>query len=212
LFFGTNGKDGIWKSTNFGINWTRLAAIPYTWGVATASDDPNVIIAGVWDNVQRPAHISTDGGVSFFQTNPIDNEYSGNEVMYAYDRGNIIAQQTTGLFKLAVSYNVPAIGIEPISSEILQRYELLQNYPNPFNPMTKLRFSIPLSRGVAEGRGVLLKVYDVLGKEIAVLVNENLKPGTYEIEWDATNIPSGVYFYSLITSEFTQTKKMVVLK
>jgi len=65
---------------------------------------------------------------------------------------------------------------------------------------------------VAEGRGVLLKVYDILGKEIAVLVNENLKPGIYEIDWDATNTPSGVYFYSLITSEFTQTKKMVVLK
>ncbi|MBL8017864.1 MAG: T9SS type A sorting domain-containing protein [Ignavibacteria bacterium] len=104
------------------------------------------------------------------------------------------------------------IGIEPISSEIPQKYELLQNYPNPFNPMTKLRFNIPLLRGVAEGRGVLLKVYDVLGKEIAVLVNENLKPGIYEIEWDASNIPSGVYFYSLIINEFTQTKKMVVLK
>ncbi|MBL8017438.1 MAG: T9SS type A sorting domain-containing protein, partial [Ignavibacteria bacterium] len=97
-------------------------------------------------------------------------------------------------------------------SEIPQKYELLQNYPNPFNPMTKLRFNIPLLRGVAEGRGVLLKVYDVLGKEIAVIVNENLRPGTYEIEWYASNIPSGVYFYSLMTNEFTQTKKMVVLK
>ncbi len=214
LFFGSNGKDGVWKSTNFGSNWTRIAAIPYTWGIATASDDPNVIIAGVWDNVQRPAHISTDGGVSFFQTNPIDNAYSGNEVMYAYDRGNIIAQQTNGLFKLSVTYNVPAIGIQPISSEIPQSYELLQNYPNPFNPATKIKFSIPLSRGVdgVAGRGVLLEVYDVLGKEIAVLVNQNLKPGIYEIEWDATNIPSGVYFYSLITNDFTQTKKMVVLK
>ena len=61
-----------------------------------------------------------------------------------------------------------------------------------------------------------LKIYDVLGKEIAVLVNENLKSGIYEIEWSATggaeNIPSGVYFYSLFTNEFTQTKKMVVLK
>ena len=104
------------------------------------------------------------------------------------------------------------IGIQPISSEIPQKYELQQNYPNPFNPATKFRFSIPLSRGVAEGRGVLLKVYNSIGQEIAALVNENLKPGIYEIEWDASYIPSGVYFYSLITSEFTQTKKMVVLK
>ena len=106
------------------------------------------------------------------------------------------------------------IGIQPISSSIPNGYELSQNYPNPFNPATKIKFNIPLSRGGAgeAGRGVLLKVYDVLGKEIAVLVNQNLKPGIYEIEWDASNIPSGVYFYSLITNEFTQTKKMVVLK
>ncbi len=129
---------------------------------------------------------------------------------------NVCALQSLSDSALKYYYNdfktcVP-IGIEPISSEIPQIYELLQNYPNPFNPVTKLRFSIPLSRGVAEGRGVFLKVFDILGKEIAVLVNENLKPGTYEIEWDASSIPSGVYFYSLITSEFTQTKKMVVIK
>jgi len=131
---------------------------------------------------------------------------------------NVCAVQSLSDSALKYYYNdfktcVP-IGIEPISSEIPQRYELQQNYPNPFNPETKIKFSIPLSRGVAgeAGRGVLLKIYDVLGKEIAVLVNENLKPGIYEIEWDASNIPSGVYFYSLITSDFTQTKKMVVLK
>jgi hypothetical protein len=65
---------------------------------------------------------------------------------------------------------------------------------------------------VTRRRGVLLKIYDVLGKEIAVLVNEQLKPGIYEIDWNAENLPSGVYFYSLITNEFTQTKKMVVIK
>ena len=59
---------------------------------------------------------------------------------------------------------------------------------------------------------MLLKIYDVLGKEITVLVNEQLKPGTYEVEWNAENFPSGVYFYSLITNEFTQTRKLVVLK
>ncbi|MBE2226118.1 MAG: T9SS type A sorting domain-containing protein, partial [Ignavibacteria bacterium] len=83
-----------------------------------------------------------------------------------------------------------------------------------FNPVTKIKFNIPLSRGVdgVAGQGVLLKIYDVLGKEIAVLVNEELKPGIYEINWNAENLPSGVYFYSLITNEFTQTKKMVVVK
>ncbi len=141
--------------------------------------------------------VSRDGGNNFLNACALKS-ISDSALKYYYND-----------FKTCVP-----IGIEPISSEIPQTYELMQNYPNPFNPITKLKFSIPLLRGVAgeAGRGVLLKVYDVLGKEIAVLVNQNLKPGIYEIEWDASNIPSGVYFYSLITSEFTQTKKMVVLK
>ena len=136
---------------------------------------------------------------------------------------NVCALQSLSDSALKYYYNdfrtcVP-IGIEPISTEIPQRFELLQNYPNPFNPVTKIRFQIPplnlpLSGGDKEG--VSLRIYDVLGKEIAVLVNQQLKSGIYEIEWSATggaeNIPSGVYFYSLITNEFTQTRKMVVLK
>ena len=129
---------------------------------------------------------------------------------------NVCALQSLSDSALKYYYNdfrtcVP-IGIEPISTVIPQNYKLFQNYPNPFNPVTKIRFHIPLSRGVSEGRGVLLKIYDVLGKEIEVLVNENLKPGIYEMDWNAENLPSGVYFYSIITNEFTQTKKMVVVK
>ncbi|HWA07323.1 MAG TPA: T9SS type A sorting domain-containing protein, partial [Ignavibacteria bacterium] len=129
---------------------------------------------------------------------------------------NVCAVQTLSDTALANYFrdfsNCIPIGIEPISTEIPTKFELFQNYPNPFNPTSKLRFTIPLLSGVSEGRGVLLKIYDVLGKEIAVLVNQNLKPGIYEIDWNAENIPSGVYFYSLITNEFTQTKRMVVLK
>ena len=128
---------------------------------------------------------------------------------------NVCALQSLSDSALKYYYNdfrtcVP-IGIEPISTEIPQKYELLQNYPNPFNPVTKIRFNIPAFTETTR-RVVSLRIYDVLGKEIAILVNENLKPGIYEIDWNAENIPSGVYFYSLITNEFTQTKKMVVLK
>ena len=141
--------------------------------------------------------VSRDGGNNFLNACALKS-ISDSALKYYYND-----------FKTCVP-----IGIEPISSEIPQRFELLQNYPNPFNPATKIKFSIPLSRGVdgVAGRGVLLKMYDALGREISTLVNQELKPGIYEIEWDASNIPSGVYFYSLITSEFTQTKKMVVLK
>lgn len=103
------------------------------------------------------------------------------------------------------------IGITQVSSQIPEKVFLLQNYPNPFNPVTKIKFDIPASV-VTSHRVVSLRVYDILGKEMALLVNEELKPGTYEIEWDASNFPSGVYFYSLVANNFTQTKKMVVLK
>lgn len=102
-------------------------------------------------------------------------------------------------------YCVP-IGIEPISNIVPDKFELYQNYPNPFNPMTKLKFQIPKSEFVK------LTVFDATGKEIIALVNEELKPGIYEIDWDASNFPSGVYFYSIKTGSITQTKKMVLLK
>jgi photosystem II stability/assembly factor-like uncharacterized protein len=211
LFYGTASKDGIYKSTNFGINWTRIQAINYLWSITYASDDPNVIIAGAWDGIPRPVYITQDGWQSYVETAPLTGEYNGNEAIYAYDKGNILLQQTIGIYKMNVTYFVPAIGIQNISNEVPESFLLEQNFPNPFNPVTKIRFQIPASVE-ATRRVVSLRIYDVLGKEIAVLVNQNLKPGIYEIEWNAENIPSGVYFYSLITNEFTQTKKMVVLK
>jgi hypothetical protein len=107
-----------------------------------------------------------------------------------------------------------AIGVNNIGSSVPNSYMLYQNYPNPFNPTTKIKFSIPLSRGVSEGRGVLTKlvIYDVLGKEIATLVNEKLNPGTYSVDWDGLNYPSGVYFYKLVTDAYSETKKMVLIK
>lgn len=102
--------------------------------------------------------------------------------------------------------NCIPIGIQPISNEIPQKFELHQNYPNPFNPMTKLKFQIPKSKFVK------LTIFDVTGSEIEILINEELKPGIYEISWDAVNYPSGVYFFSIVTNNFTQTKKMILLK
>ncbi len=108
------------------------------------------------------------------------------------------------------------LGIQNISSEVPESFSLYQNYPNPFNPNTKIKFSIPADgkrdprlRGEAE---VKLIIYDALGRAVATLVNERLQPGTYEADWDASNYPSGVYFYKLETSSFEETKKMVLIK
>jgi photosystem II stability/assembly factor-like uncharacterized protein len=90
------------------------------------------------------------------------------------------------------------------------KFSLEQNYPNPFNPTTKIRFTIPVvETGLALS---LLKVYDVLGNEVATLVNEYKTAGNYEVEFDASKLSSGVYYYQLKADEFIQTRKMIILK
>ena len=92
------------------------------------------------------------------------------------------------------------------------RFTLNQNYPNPFNPSTSIRFQVPLNKGGFRGLSVQLTIYDILGKEVEVLVNEQLQPGTYSVEWNASNFASGIYFYSLTAGDFIQTRKMVLIK
>jgi len=106
------------------------------------------------------------------------------------------------------------IGIRPISQIVPTEFRLYQNYPNPFNPSTKIRFDIPFQRGISGDRSVSAKlvVYDILGREIAVLVNQSLQPGKYEVTWDAAKFASGIYFYRLESGGFVDTKKLVILK
>ncbi|MGV8018533.1 MAG: T9SS type A sorting domain-containing protein [Ignavibacteria bacterium] len=98
------------------------------------------------------------------------------------------------------------IGISRISGEVPSKFDLTQNYPNPFNPSTKIKFSVP-NYGL-----VSLKVYDVSGREVANLVNENLAIGTYEFAFNASKLNSGVYFYKLSSGSFSDTKKMMLIK
>jgi len=100
-------------------------------------------------------------------------------------------------------------------------FSLSQNYPNPFNPSTKIKFEVPDQSAVSgrnETRLVTLKVYDVLGNEIATLVNEEKQPGTYEVEFNVVgtsrdlSLPSGIYFYQLKAGDYVKTRKMILLK
>jgi hypothetical protein len=90
------------------------------------------------------------------------------------------------------------------------KFELSQNYPNPFNPSTKIKYSIPnVGSGLAQ---TVLKVYDVLGNEVAILVNEYKPAGSYEVTFDASSLSSGIYFYKLHSGTFFETKKMLLIK
>jgi len=127
----------------------------------------------------------------------------------AGDNGRIL-KTTTGGFT----------AIQPISNEIPEGFSLFQNYPNPFNPETKIKFDIPSL--IRRGAGVVvLKIYDILGREVATLVNEPLQPGTYEVEWDGSQFASGIYYYQLTAKPFDrlersdgyqETNKMILLK
>lgn len=110
--------------------------------------------------------------------------------------------------------NWDVFGIQQIGSEIPKEFSLYQNYPNPFNPATIIKFNIPLLRGVSgsAGRGVSLIIYDITGKVISTLVNQPLNAGIYEVDYDASNLPSGVYFYKLVSGEFSESKRMVLVK
>jgi uncharacterized delta-60 repeat protein len=98
------------------------------------------------------------------------------------------------------------IEVQTISSLVPKGFQLFQNYPNPFNPSTKIRFQIPKTERVK------MNVYDVLGREVAVLVNENMHAGTYEVNFNSSLLPSGVYFCQLRTNEYRDVKRMVLIK
>jgi hypothetical protein len=101
---------------------------------------------------------------------------------------------------------IPVIGINTLGNEIPKDYNLSQNYPNPFNPTTSIKFSIPKSGLVS------LKVYDILGREINTLVNQFKSEGTYIVDFNASSLTSGIYFYKIEVNDFVAVKKMVLIK
>ncbi|MBI2427424.1 MAG: phosphodiester glycosidase family protein [Ignavibacteriales bacterium] len=109
------------------------------------------------------------------------------------------AQETTPI----INFSLTGIGDDHFSP---WTFELKQNYPNPFNPVTTIQFQIPYTSQTA------LKVYDILGREIATIINQELNAGTHRIEWDSSLVSSGVYFYRLTAGNYVSTKKMVVAK
>ena len=113
----------------------------------------------------------------------------------------------TGLLKawcLQLTYQTIIGGIQTI--EIPNYYSLAQNYPNPFNPSTQIKYSVPTPVNVS------IKVFDVLGKEVATLVNETKQPGFHTVDFNASNLASGIYFYRIDAGEFTSVKKMMLIK
>jgi photosystem II stability/assembly factor-like uncharacterized protein len=236
IFTGDNAR--IHKTTNSGINWFMVTlSNSRTKRDVYQIDDNSCLIVGdsiivkstdrgaSWLNILPPANVqffgvqfinpntgymtglagawkSTNSGMIWNQVYSLPNHnllatnFIDANTGYVVGDGGVVYKTTTG----------GVIGIEPISNEIPKDFVLYQNYPNPFNPTTNIKFSIP------KAAFVTLAVYDMLGREIQTLVNENLSPATYEVKWDAAGFSSGIYFYKLLTPDFSLVKKMSVIK
>ncbi|MGB6650411.1 MAG: T9SS type A sorting domain-containing protein, partial [Bacteroidota bacterium] len=120
----------------------------------------------------------------------------------------VMAENPIGCSPWSSTYRFRTVQVTSVGGEdeVPTEYALQQNYPNPFNAMTTIQFAIPKA-----GR-VLLKVYDMLGRERATLVDREMTPGTFSVQWDASDLASGVYLYRLVSGSFVATKRMIVLK
>lgn len=233
VFAGTT-DSGLYISTNNGTSWTQTLLKNRT--VHSLATLGNNIFAGS----DTGLNVSSNNGTSWIQTSlfnkyVLDLAISGNNIFavadgsfyLSTDNGTTWVQKSEGLnnnifirLLIANSYVFAGtfgqsvwrrplsevIGIKNISTEIPSTYSLEQNYPNPFNPSTNIKFELPKSNYVT------LKIYDALGREIATLVNEQLKAGKYEVDFDGSNYASGVYYYKLMAVDFVEMRKMILVK
>jgi type IX secretion system substrate protein len=224
--FSFLGGTGVYKTSNDGVNWIQLPC-PGTGNFKGFCIGPMFLFNSSW-----PGPTFTVRGTTNVYLNWMGNQFlvdytapSGNynhisysNALFSYSApiNSWAVRSNGGITKL---FTGRGTSVNMISSDIPVSYNLEQNYPNPFNPSTKIRFSIPPS----EVKGSLLTkiiIYDILGREVKTLVNESLTPGIYETDFDAAELSSGMYFYTMVVTDisvpsgagFTDTKRMVLIK
>ena len=219
------GEEKIFITKDGGENWNELQ--PWeeggAWGVKYISE--NVAYLSKHSGIMMTA----DGGDSWEMVKSFnegigwDHSLDYNPLFYSSD-GVLWFVGNNGL----IIKNDNPLTIVSQHGEIPKNFGLFQNYPNPFNPSTTIKYSIPSSVMLNsfqhlnnneipnqvrdDNVNVILKVYDILGREVSTLVNQKQNPGYYEVDWDASIHPSGVYFYRLQTGDYVETKKMLMIK
>lgn len=193
----------VFKTTNGGLDWFELSN--YTGDAARVLFFKDINTGWVMGNNSLPSNsfilATTNGGDFWVQqySGPKRNVYNLNFINantgWACIFGNVLKTITGGF-----------IGINNISKEIPTVFSLFQNFPNPFNSSTNIIFDIPKSSSVK------LSIFDILGREIEVLVDENIKPGSYQVDWNASAYSSGIYYYKIEANNFTKTRKMLLIK
>ena len=197
IFAGS--ETGIYLSTNNGLNWSQTGLDIRRYVTSLAINSVN-IFAGTETGV----YLSKDNGSTWVQKN---HELSGfildGPLLTISNNFIFASNKNSSSWKRLLS---EIINIKQLSQTIPEGYELHQNYPNPFNPSTKINFSIP------QKSFVTLKIYNLQGKEISVLLNQELTSGPYEYTFNGESLSSGTYFYRLESENFSETKSMVLVK
>jgi hypothetical protein len=235
IFAGS--ENGLYRSTNNGLNWsliglngkviyslTSIANVFYagtfnygvyksidtcsTWIQSTLNNENAVSIVGSGNNIfvgtlSNGIYLSTNSGANWILKNQGFNLIPTSPVLMTSNNYIFAGTVNKSIWRRSLS---EIIRIQNISTETPSSYSLSQNYPNPFNPTTNIKFSI------IKTEQIKLIVYDVQGREVQTLVNESLRPGTYEAAFDASALTTGIYFYKLITNTFSETKKMLLIK
>jgi ligand-binding sensor domain-containing protein len=197
IFAGT-ASDGIYRSTDDGENWFHSNLMTASSITALAINTNGHIFAGIFN---EGVYRSTDDGINWTQINSGLTNVTVVSISIN-PSGIIFAVTSGGLFRSVQS----TTSVRYLSTNAPIGFSLNQNYPNPFNPSTTISFYIPNSSFVN------LKVYDILGNEVATLVNEEKATGSYELNFNALELSSGIYFYKLQAGNFIETKKMILLK
>jgi len=211
---GYIADENLYKSTNGGINWSLISPVGITAKDVFFANELTGWVSGAYGIIRY----TSNGGLNWFTQN-MPNNYSSitfNSIQFINSNtgwcsgfGTLVYPDLLGA--IVKTTNGGVTSLNPISSQTPQHFSLSQNYPNPFNPVTKIKFDLPASVETTR-RVVSLIIHDILGREVAVLVNEQLRPGSYEVDWDALAFPSGVYFYTITSGSFKETRKMVLLK
>jgi len=196
--FCAGGSGKTYRTTNGGTNWIAGPTLGASiWGMDFANAQNGIAVGG-----SGYTYMTTDGGVTwnappritFNQLNAVHFNDDGN---YAWTVGNL---------GLLLQYDNPLVNVTQTGTVVPEKFMLGQNYPNPFNPSTVINYNLPKAGYVS------LKVYDMMGREAANLVNENQIAGSYSVSFNASKLSSGVYYYKIETEGFTETKKMMLVK
>jgi hypothetical protein len=209
-------SSGVWSQQGGKLVGTGAVGTAYQgWSVALSADGNTAIVGGRLDNLSagatwvftRSSGVWSQQGSKLVGTGAVGSAYQGQSVALSAD-GNtaIVGGSGDNFVGAAWVFTRSGTPVREEAADISSQFVLEQNYPNPFNPSTKIQFSI------VHRQLTIVKVYDVLGREAATLMNEVKEPGTYTVKFDGSNLASGVYFYRLSAGRYLATHEMILMR